>query len=1645
MSAAAPQRLSLEVLEDRCVLSTVPIDLGAISIDPDSFDQSSILVRFATDALNADDLGLSTVASSILAGSEIVAAYSHIPDLYEVYLPEQVSVETALAAYGTSEWVVYAEPNFQVQVDATPDDLRFGEQWDFNNTGQTGGTVDADIDAVEAWDIHTGSGNTIVAIIDTGVDYTHPDLAANIWTNTVEFAGLPGVDDDGNGLVDDIHGYDFANNDGDPMDDHNHGTHVAGTIGAVGDNGVGVAGVNWDVQIMALKFLDASGNGNLSNAIRAINYAVANGATISNNSWGFYGGFSQALYDAIKNAGNEGHIFVAAAGNGDSAGIGQNNDFAPFYPATFDLDNVIAVAATDYNDELAVFSNYGAATVDLGAPGVGILSTTRNDTYSVFNGTSMATPHVSGTVALLSDLHPEWTSQQVIAHLLATVDPIDALQGKSVTGGRLNAEAALLPDTSGPRVVGLSPAAAYESFDSVRIAFNEPVDPATFSLADIASFDGPSGPVSVTGLNLVPGTGGRQFDLTFAAQIEPGSYAIEIGPNLADLAGHLMNQDVDGVNGEDPQDIFVGAVELKPPATGEVAHWALDTGTGTVAVDSSGNGLDGTLGGNLDATGWVTTTAPISEANPYALRFDGQDDYVMLPSGGPLDIANNAVSVSLWVNLDKLPSALGGSSYAGIFDSSNDAYIIYEDDTTDELRFKITDSDGTAERPGISAADLETDRWYHVVGVYDGQEGTASIYLDGQLVDSHTNSQLTGAVRSGQIAALGRDGSNARYFFGGQIDDVKVFDRALSDTEIALLANRTAGILVTPSTGLETTESGDAANFTVHLEAAPTDDVTINLSSSDISEGTIDQASLTFTPANWFVPQTVTVTGVDDADIDGDQVYSVVTSTAVSGDPRYDGLDVADVLVTNLDNETVPAVSLAHWALDEGSGAVATDGSGNGLDGTLGGNLGTTGWIASAAPTAAANPYALQLDGVDDHVSLPGGGVLDIATNAVTLSLWVNLSKLPNAIGGSGFAGIYDSVQDSYVFYEDDLSDELRFKVTDADGTAERPGIPAADLETDRWYHLVGVYDGEAGQASIYLDGELKDVHSNIFLTGVVKPGQIAALGRNGAASQNYFQGGIDEVQVFDRALTLEEIQLLAERSVGVTVTAPAGLETSEAGGTANFSVVLNAAPTSDVTIQLASSDVSEGTAGLSSVTFTPSNWNVAQVVTVTGVDDAELDGEVSYAIITSAAISGDSRYDGLEVVDVELTNVDDEVPPVAPLAHWTLDEGTGATAGDTSGNGLNGVLNGGLDATGWTTDSAPLTEGNPASLRFDGVNDYVSLPSGGPLNVATNEVTLSLWVKLEELPNALGSNFFAGIYDSAQDSYVLYEDDFNDELRFKITDADGTAERPGVAAADLETDRWYHIVGVYDGSAGTASIYLDGELKDVHTNAALTGVVKPGQVAALGRDGANNQYYFQGQIDDLEVFDRALGPSEVMLLNTIQRDADFVADGYVDGDDFLAWQRGAGLNGTASRSDGDADNDADVDADDLAIWLNQYGRQPSPLVAQVTEVSASVAEAPRSALPAELTDAAMALGWHRSAVDVEDSLVEQQAHSVATPLDLVYEQARSLPVSTTRSMHTSVEVGFNNREDAVCASDHEATFDELLGEDFDWLRLVAR
>jgi subtilisin family serine protease len=334
------------------------------------------------------------------------------------------------------------EPDFAIRPTAVPDDPSFTDQWGLRNTGQSGGSRGGDIAAVAAWDVTTGSRSVVVAVIDSGFDYTHPDLAANAWRNPGEVPG-DGLDNDGNGFVDDVHGWDFANDDADPMDDDGHGTHVAGTIGAVGDNGVGVTGVSWQVSIMGLKFLDAEGSGSISDAIAAISYATRMrrefgvNVVATNNSWGG-ADRSLALRAAIAEGGAAGILFVTAAGND-----GVNGDRRANYPANEDLDAVIAVTATNRSNRLPAFATYGPVHVDLAAPGAAIRSTVPGGGYATFSGTSMAAPHVTGTIALLATANPAASATAIRGAILSTTRPLAALAGKTVTGGLLDAAAAV--------------------------------------------------------------------------------------------------------------------------------------------------------------------------------------------------------------------------------------------------------------------------------------------------------------------------------------------------------------------------------------------------------------------------------------------------------------------------------------------------------------------------------------------------------------------------------------------------------------------------------------------------------------------------------------------------------------------------------------------------------------------------------------------------------------------------------------------------------------------------------------------------------------------------------------------------------------------------------------------------------------------------------------------------------------------------------------------------------------------------------------------------------------------------------------------------------------------------------------------------
>lgn len=444
-------------------------------------------------------------------------------DLLVVSLPSGgQSLEAVKSALNNNPNVKFAETNYLVSVQGSNDpSYTSGNLWGMYGD-QTSPANAFGSQAAESWAAgRTGSMKTVVGIVDTGIDYRHPDLYLNIWLNpgevptnlglidadqdglitfrdlnqSVNSAAVSdlngtgyidagdllrdprwsnGVDNDGNGRTDDLIGWDFVNNDNDPLDGNGHGTHVAGTIGAMGNNGVGVAGINWNVQLMALKFLPDTGSGALSTAISALDYYTAAAAKYdagpgnyiaTNNSWGG-GGYSQALLDTIVLGANKDVLFVAAAGNGGSDGIGDNNDRTANYPSNYSTlsaagwEAVIAVASITSSGALSSFSNYGASTVDLGAPGSAILSTTPNGTYSTYSGTSMATPHVAGALGLIATANETLTGAELRTFLLNNLTATSSLANRTVTGGRLDVSQSLTavdnasaPVTSDPKII----------------------------------------------------------------------------------------------------------------------------------------------------------------------------------------------------------------------------------------------------------------------------------------------------------------------------------------------------------------------------------------------------------------------------------------------------------------------------------------------------------------------------------------------------------------------------------------------------------------------------------------------------------------------------------------------------------------------------------------------------------------------------------------------------------------------------------------------------------------------------------------------------------------------------------------------------------------------------------------------------------------------------------------------------------------------------------------------------------------------------------------------------------------------------------------------------------------------------------------
>jgi subtilisin family serine protease len=407
-----------------------------------NFGPPEVLVKFKSGVSRETiEILTSRLNDRIEDRIENAAGWESIDDL------DNADASAIVDEYSQLAEVEYVEPNYEINLDeikgplvpVLPHDPQFNDQWALANSGQRGGKQGADISATIAWATSTGSDNVVVAVLDSGVDYNHEDLSRNMWVRPADMA--PYLDSE-LGAVDDINGYNAIDNASDPMDDNGHGTHCAGIIGAEGENDLGIAGVNWRVQIMPLKFMNAGGFGTTKDAIEAINYVIERkkagvNVRIISASWGSTQK-SRALEDVIRKAYENDILFVAAAGNAST-----NNDRSPHYPSSYNVPNVLSVAALDRNDQLATFSNFGSKSVAIAAPGVDILSTWLGNEYEEKSGTSMATPVVAGVAALILAENPRLSVDDLRKRILNSTDPIVALKGKTATGGRINAAKAL--------------------------------------------------------------------------------------------------------------------------------------------------------------------------------------------------------------------------------------------------------------------------------------------------------------------------------------------------------------------------------------------------------------------------------------------------------------------------------------------------------------------------------------------------------------------------------------------------------------------------------------------------------------------------------------------------------------------------------------------------------------------------------------------------------------------------------------------------------------------------------------------------------------------------------------------------------------------------------------------------------------------------------------------------------------------------------------------------------------------------------------------------------------------------------------------------------------------------------------------------
>jgi len=1074
------EELVLEKAGDTDVItSSIPPNYDFTVAEDVPYKAGELIVRFG-NKITGRRVGLSKKLQTLTAlGAAVKRDFQLVPGLSVVSLPAGMTVESALKEFNQSEDILYAQPNYEVRALSTfPNDTRFNELWGMHNTGQSGGTAHADIDAPEAWDITTGSGEIIVAVIDTGVDYTHPDLAANMWVNQAEYYGTSGVDDDGNGYIDDIYGYDFCNNDGNPMDDHYHGTHCAGTIGAIGNNGQGVAGVCWHVKVMAIKFLNSGGSGYTDDAIASVQYSILMGAKLSSNSWGG-GGYSQGLKDAIDAAGAAGMLFVAAAGND-----GGNNDTYSHYPSNYTSESLISVMATDKYDNKSSFSNYGPVSVDIGAPGSDILSCQPGNRYQYLSGTSMATPHISGACALVWSMNPALSNTEVKDILLQTVDK--TLTGKCVSEGRLNLYNAILETKSAwitvePEEGSIQPGDSNELsviFDATNLT------PGTYQAEILVLSNDPLSPMTI------PVTMTVMID---DLQVSPAdgfeSEGTEGGPFTPVSKKYtLANIGAEAVNWE--------AIETAnwlrtEPATGVLEP--METIEVSVSIDTDANVLEPNIYNttlifkNLDSNSVKQRPATLTVKPP---------DYFTESFNANNDLKNVILTFS------------------------PDGSIAYYEACHKKTSGFLTDPNGgtnvTIGDDDFVQVILSDNKHFSFYGTYYDRFYIGSNgYITFDSGDTEFSGTLGNHFNLPRISGLFTDLSplNSQNISYKQMDDriAVTFKNIPVFGDKTKLSSFQIEMFFVDGTICISYLNIDAGSFVAGLSQGRGLPPTF-FTESDLSKyprcwpcGDMDRDyAVNFEDFALFAYHWLENNceipfwcGKSDFDLSG------IT----------DIKDVAMFLENWLLNERLQPIS--HWKFDEGSGTIAYDSAGSN-DGTL---VNSPTWITGQINSA------LHFNGTNQYINIPNNSTQQITTNQITLSAWITLDanvgntqkkiicKQMNEnttwaliIFGSGYGG---STGNQVIFH-------------DSSGSHYRTCLSPTHLGTGQWYHVAAT--DNAGKVKIYINGQLDSSFDN----GYGIPSNIDApivIAKTNPSSTYFFDGLIDDVRIYNRALFGTEIQ----------------------------------------------------------------------------------------------------------------------------------------------------------------------------------------------------------------------------------------------------------------------------------------------------------------------------------------------------------------------------------------------------------------------------------------------------------------------------------------------------------------------------------------